>query len=182
MPIKSFNRSDLFAFTALLMSMLAVFVSIYEAKILKEQQMIMLSQEKTAVWPYVKGLMSYKYSPDKIEIKYTIENKGIGPSKIRKMALQFNGREITDYLELIDSLGQYFPDSADLGVSFAMAKGEVLSPNESLEALSIESKRFDGDLGVVRNLLLHYDICYCSVYDECWSIKDDDNMERELCD
>ena len=62
---KNFDRSDLIAVAALLMSMLALFVSIYEARILKAQHKIMLSQERNAVWPYVDGHLTYQYT-DKI--------------------------------------------------------------------------------------------------------------------
>lgn len=178
---KRLDRSDFISLTALLMSMVAVFVSIYEAKILKEQQLIMLSQEKTSVWPYLDGVLNFEYS-EKVRISFEFENKGIGPSKIRRMGLILNGTEIADYVSLVDSLEHYFPKDVDLGVSYQPAEGDVISPGEKFTTLMIESNRFPGDLQQVRKMDLRFDVCYCSVYDDCWHIDLQDKRKREPCD
>jgi hypothetical protein len=175
------DRSDYLALAALLLSIMALFVSIYEARILKQQQMIMLAQEKTAVWPFLDGQFSFEYS-DKVRIRYTLENKGIGPSKIRRMDLLFNKKQIDSYTELVDSIGRYFPDTADLGISYRPAQGDVISPDEQIETLFIESGRFPGDLDRIRDLQLHFEVCYCSVYDDCWRVRNEDAGELEVCE
>lgn len=175
------DRSDYLALAALLLSMMALFVSIYEARILKEQQQIMLAQEKTSVWPYLDGRLAYEYS-DKIRIRYTLENKGIGPSKIRRMKLLFDDHPIESYTELLDSLDQFFPDSSDVGVSYRVAEGEVISPDEKMELLVIEGLRFPNDWQKVRELNLQFDLCYCSVYDDCWRLWGNDREEQEACE
>ncbi len=177
----NFDRSDFISVTALIMSMVAVFVSIYEARILKEQQLLMQEQEKTSVWPYMDGILSYEYA-EKIRIRFEFENKGIGPSKIRRMRLLLNGTEVRDYISLIDSLDAYFPVVADLGVSFQPAEGDVISPGEKITTLLIESNRFPGDLNKIREMDLRFDLCYCSVYDDCWSIDPEDKQVRTPCD
>lgn len=175
------DRSDFLSLAALLLSIMALFVSIYEARILKQQQEIMLTQEKTSVWPYLDGQLSYEYS-DKIRIRYTLENKGIGPSKIRRMSLMFNEKQIDNYIELVDSLNRYFPDTTNLGISYMPAKGDVISADEKIETLFIESKRFPGDLETIRDLQLHFDVCYCSVYDDCWRVRNEDGGALEVCE
>lgn len=177
---KKLDRSDFIAFTALLMSMMAVFVSIYEARILKEQQLIMLSQEKTAVWPYLAGTLNFEYA-DKIRIQYEVENKGIGPARIRQMALTLNKDVIDGYQMLLEKITAYFPNSADVGVSFRLLDGQVLSVGETVVPLMIESRRFPGDLEKIRNLELNFDICYCSVYNDCWSIEKGAGGEQPAC-
>lgn len=175
------DRSDYLALAALLLSMMALFVSIYEARILKEQQMIMLTQEKTSVWPFLDGQFSYEYS-DKVRIRYALDNKGIGPAKVRQMNLLLNGKVVDGYLELVDSLLLYFPDVADMGISYMPAQGDVISPNEKVEILHIESNRFPGDLEKIRNLDLAFDICYCSVYNDCWQVRENDQEEQVVCE
>lgn len=178
---KTFDRSDIISLTALLMSMVAVFVSIYEARILKEQQLIMQTQEKTSVWPYLDGALSYEYS-DKIRIRFDFENKGIGPAKIRKMTLLFQEEPIKDYVDLMNKLDTFFPKEADMGVSYKLVEGDVISPGEQFTNLQIESNRFPGDLSKLRELDLHFDVCYCSVYDDCWSIDHQDTRNRPACE
>jgi hypothetical protein len=161
--------------------MVAVFVSIYEARILKEQQIIMQNQEKTSVWPYIDGQLSYRYA-QQLEISFDFENKGIGPAKVRKMDLIFNGAVVSDYTVLLDSLDNYFPEEANMGASFQPATGDVLSPGEEVTSLLIQSDRFPGDVQRIRNIALQFDLCYCSVYDECWAIDQNDHSLRIPCE
>ena len=53
--LPKFSRADVTSFIALMVSLGALFVSIYEANIMREQQMIMQSQQKTSVFPYLNG-------------------------------------------------------------------------------------------------------------------------------
>ena len=48
-----FSRAEVTSFIALVVSLGALCVSIYEANIMSEQQMIMQSQQKTSVFPYL---------------------------------------------------------------------------------------------------------------------------------
>lgn len=177
---KNFDRSDLIAVAALLMSMLALFVSIYEARILKAQHKIMVSQERTAVWPYVDGNLIYQYA-DSILIVYQLENKGIGPSRIDKMNLQINGQNIEDYGRLRELLRAYFPDSIAVELSLINMSNQILSPGEQVQTLAIQLSRFAGDIEQVRDLTIDYQVCYCSIYDECWYFANQNEGANQSC-
>lgn len=178
---KRIDRSDIISITALLMSMMALFVSIYEANILKAQQKIMVSQERTAVWPYVDGYTHYEYA-DQITVAYQLENKGIGPSRIRNMQLTVNGQEVSNYSELKQALQDYFPDTVKLNPSFLSFDNQILTPNETVETLAIEISRFPGDIEKVRALPISYTVCYCSIYNDCWYFVDRNDGQDKSCD
>lgn len=177
---KNFDRSDLIAVAALLMSMLALFVSIYEARILKAQHKIMVSQERTAVWPYVDGYLIYQYA-DSILIEYQLDNKGIGPSRIDNLELKVNGQFIGDYGTLRTVLTDFFPDSVDVELSLAHMSNQILSPNEQVRTLAIQVSRFSGDIDKVRELTISYQVCYCSIYDECWYFANQNEGQNLPC-
>lgn len=177
---KNFDRSDLIAVAALLMSMLALFVSMYEARILKAQHKIMVSQERTAVWPYVDGYLIYQYA-DSILIEYQLENKGIGPSRIDNLDLEVNGQSIEDYSTLRELLTTFFPDSVDVELSLVNMSNQILSPNEQVRTLSIQLSRFSGDIDKVREFTINYQVCYCSIYDECWFFSNQNDGKNQAC-
>jgi len=177
---KNFDRSDLIAVAALLMSMMALFVSIYEARILKAQHKIMVSQERTSVWPYVDGNLTYQYA-DKVLIDYVLENKGIGPSRIGQMDLWVNGQPISDYATLRELVNAYFPDSILVDLSLVDMENQILSPSEQVQTLSLQFERFKGDVELVRNFSVNYEVCYCSIYDECWFFDGRNNGKNQPC-
>ena len=177
---KNFDRSDLIAVAALLMSMLALFVSIYEARILKAQHKIMVSQERNAVWPYVDGHLSYQYT-DKILIEYQLENKGIGPSRIDRTQLSVNGQVVESYGQLSKQLKTYFPDSVEVDLALVDMTNQILSPEEQVQVLGIQISRFKNDIDRVRDIKVNAEVCYCSIYGECWYFEDQNEGQNIPC-
>lgn len=177
---KNFDRSDLIAVAALLMSMLALFVSIYEARILKDQHKIMVSQERNAVWPYVDGHLTYQYT-DKILIEYQLENKGIGPSRIGQSQLRVNDRAVESYSQLSEQLSAYFPDSVEVDLALVDMTNQILSPEEQVQILGIQVSRFKNDIELVRNFTVSAEVCYCSIYNECWFFEDRNEGQNLPC-
>lgn len=78
---------------AMVISSLALMVSVYEASILK-------SQQEAMVWPYVK--IDVSYSAEGFTI--AAYNNGIGPALINSMEVSYNGEAVKDYLALLDLL------------------------------------------------------------------------------
>ena len=78
---------------ALVISCLALMVSVYEAQILK-------SQQKAMVWPYVKLDVSYSSQG----FSLYAYNNGIGPAIINSMEVSYDGEAVKNYDELLDAL------------------------------------------------------------------------------
>lgn len=75
LPKNRLDRSDKISIFAIVLSFMAVSVSLYEANILRDQQEIMQDQQKASVWPYVQAQLFFEYS-DKLWIRIDVENKG----------------------------------------------------------------------------------------------------------
>ena len=160
--------SQIASLIAVMVSISALAVSIYEARIMKEQQQLMVSQQKTSVWPYVKGNTLLRF--DSVSsIRVVLENKGIGPALIDDIQLSINGSVATDYTDLNDKLGAIFKDHVYY-LSLASLSEHVLAPGEILELMKVRFPPFNDDYIVVSEMEIGYDLCYCSVYEECWKV------------
>lgn len=167
-----FSRAEVTSFIALVVSLGALCVSIYEANIMREQQVIMQSQQKTSVFPYLVQNIRYSFGA-KGEFIYELENKGIGPAKIKNASLTLNKKPVSSYMEIKNKLDEIFPKEADYGLSFSSPDGYFISPKEKKVAIKITFNNFENSMNLVRNLNFEYDINYCSIFEECWKINYD---------
>lgn len=172
--LPKFSRAEVTSFIALVVSLGALCVSIYEANIMREQQMIMQSQQKTSVFPYLVQDMRYSFG-DGGEYIYELENKGIGPAKIKSATLTLNKKPVNSFLEIKNELDKIFPAAADYGLSLSNPDGYFISPKEKIIAIQITYKKFENSINLIRNLNFEYDIRYCSIFDDCWDLNADKN-------
>lgn len=171
-----FSRAEVTSFIALVVSLGALCVSIYEANIMREQQMIMQSQQKTSVFPYLVQDLRYSFG-DGGEFIYEIENKGIGPAKIKSATLTLNKKPVNSLVEIKNELDEIFPEEADYGLSLSSPNGFFISPKEKIVAIKITYKKFKNSMDLIRNLTFKYDIIYCSIFDDCWDINADNKED-----
>jgi len=78
---------------ALVISVIAMITSIYEANIMK-------SQQKAMVWPYIKA--SEAYNSKGFAVK--VFNNGTGPAIIKSVEVTYKDKPIKDVNQLLDSL------------------------------------------------------------------------------
>lgn len=149
------NRS-LVALSAIFISTATLFVYIYQAGIMQKQL-------RTAVWPHIEWLKSVNSNGLYLEV----QNKGIGPARVKKVNLYLDDKPVADLTEMFQvltdsSFAEYF--------GYSIVEGRVMGPGESIIAFEIA----DGEMGkriweALKARNFRYTICYCSVYDECWT-------------
>jgi hypothetical protein len=148
--------------TEMIVSLSVIFVSIATLFVYVYQARIMQSQLHASVWPYVEwGTTNYK----KFEI--IVQNKGIGPALVKNLQMKIDGKKISGYAELLDSLfgkkrQKYFFITSYLNRR-VLAAGEIVKPIQvegSLFATKIDS--------ALRKHNFELEICYCSIYNDCW--------------
>lgn len=169
------NKSEFSSLLAVLISLSALTVSLYEAHLMQVQQGILLDQQNASVWPFLEATNNFTSDKDGSYLNYSIINKGIGLAKINQATLLINGKTVSSYQELteqIDDILRKHDDSynlKELMVSFGESSG-VMSSNESFNYLTIEMPKSDRfNASVIGSLLkVEYELCYCSVYKECW--------------
>ncbi|MEO1263126.1 MAG: hypothetical protein AAFZ15_30230 [Bacteroidota bacterium] len=121
-PLTRFDRSDWLSILAVVVSSIALAVSIYETGILKEQSSMMQAQQKASVWPYLEMVGSYIYD-EKVTVSFAFENKGVGPARIESFKILIDGEEYADYAALYKFFKKSLSKEAPPGFSLNKLSG-----------------------------------------------------------
>ena len=169
----------LVSLSAVVLSICGLFVAIYETSLMREQQEIMRQEQYASVWPHI------EIGPSSLDDIYQIriQNTGVGPAQIRGAAIKWNGNIIENWYELGQKLTGI--DSLRVG-RIKLINGSVLPPSQEPDYIY----RIDASLSEYRYQLsqkidletwrgnLNVDICYCSVYEECWTTSLQNSIRR----
>jgi len=178
------------AVLAILISSATAFISLWEARIMKEQQQILMDQKNASAWPYVNvsGENTYDSEANTVKVVNTIENKGVGPALLGDIKYSVDGYEVETY-SYLDKLEELYPD---LNISFNknhQINHMVLSSGEAIEFLTFKihdlDKLKDKDINISRILnetRIKLDFCYCSIYKDCWQHDQDKKGEYDPCE
>lgn len=132
-----------------------MFVYIYQTRIMQKQQHV-------AVWPYVEFLPSF--GPHGYYIEIT--NKGIGPALVKNVTIKLNGKEVSDLSEMF----QILTDSSFTEYGYSTVRGRVIAPSEVIRAFEISDPQYaEAIRKKMAEQKFEYEICYCSVFNECWT-------------
>ncbi len=158
---KKFNwlKTELIvAFSAILISLCSLVVSIYESSIIREHQ-------RASVWPNIDFGKNINHSSG---FTYIVKNSGIGPAKINYINFWLEDELITSY----ETLVKHVSDSTEVGYFCGTVTGVVLLPSEIIEIFGIK----DMDAALRMNTLnkkMSVELSYCSIYDECWVLNEE---------
>lgn len=145
------------ALSALVLSMCGVFVAIYEASLIRRSQ-------RAAVWPHVE--IKTSLNPGSVVIR--AQNVGVGPARVHALTLSHSGKHSPRWTSLAEIVGL-----RGSGLSFYQSTlgGRVLPADPDEETIF----RVEGEASVTNRLAralldgtVDLEVCYCSVYDECW--------------
>jgi len=150
---------------AILISTLALVVSIYEANLLKEQQ-------RSMVWPYVNITMQYNSEGFRVQA----ENDGIGPALIHSIEIRHQELALTSWFDVLDRLQPGHQIGYDIMQSNTL-NGTVLKAGEVKTLMGLPWREDTRPLAEQINQL-QYRICYCSVLDDCWVLSSEDPTPR----
>ena len=155
---KSLDAATLFSALALLVSFAALFVSFYETSILE-------TQNNAAVWPYSELYTTYDSQGFAIEIA----NRGIGPARITEVVLKVDGNNPKDPLDFAAMVA-----GEDPGFGYDIIKANtisdgVLSAGGTLTLFAVPwTPRTRDVINSFDIKRLEANICYCSIFGECW--------------
>lgn len=162
------NRST--ALAAVFISLCALYVSVQEMRLMREQQ-------RVSVYPHLS--FSRSYSGDGFSIY--LKNSGTGLARINSVQLTNGEQYFENWLEVS---AHYMPEGKAFGydrIFTSTINGEVLTPGESARLLFLkwdaDIRKFEQD---IRELKMR--ICYSSLLDEHWILENDDRQEsKQAC-
>jgi hypothetical protein len=155
---KGLKSEMIVAVAAIVVSVMTLFVYIFQAR-------IMMDQQHTSVWPYVEWSTTF-ISEDAQEFYLEVVNKGVGPALIKQETLSLNGKEYQNYKEMLgELLGEDKRDA--LWIVYSSIDNRVLAPGESAKIFHVKNWK-EARIPEVNYSGLAYSVCYCSIYDDCW--------------
>lgn len=154
---------------ALIISIIAMVTSIYEAGIMK-------SQQKSMVWPYLS--VTQHYDSEGFGIK--IINKGTGPAIVTSVQVDYNGVPIENKDVLFDSMNPDRTFGYDILRNTSIAN-YVFTSGEEIMLFGLP---YNDETRVILNEIpeLRMRVGYKSVLDEHWyyDSKDDKHYKKEF--
>lgn len=148
---KTFDPEKLIAYSALILSLCAIVIAVYEVSILEEQK-------HAAVWPRL--FIARNTGMDTHEV--VIKNAGVGPAQILAVEVRVEGKPMRTWNEAVEAV----TGEASFPMGKSTITNRVLPAGEDVYPLRMQ--------GEVANMLnasrdqLTLKVCYCSIYDRCW--------------
>ncbi|WP_340102667.1 hypothetical protein [Rhodohalobacter sp. 8-1] len=157
------SPQTMIALSAVVLSVCGLFISMYEASLIREQQ-------RASVWPNVEIQPSIRNDT----LKIFVVNSGIGPARIMKTSVMLEGEVKDNWGDVMSDFTFQRNETSDYQ---SLIQGSVLPPNSGQQMIfRIASNESDPQSNLAiqmgRSILqedLNISICYCSVYDECWT-------------
>jgi len=151
-----------------LSSTVALAVSVFALALGAWQTRLMQGQARASVWPFLTLGYSYSNDTDTDGFVWRVDNNGVGPARIETISVTLDGKPMKTWREVLKALGVTKPTKA----STSSLHGEVIPPSLNREttitAIRVNEREaaemFKGAVDRFR-----MDICYCSVYDDCWT-------------
>jgi hypothetical protein len=160
------------AVLAVVIGVCTMFVYIYQAR-------IMSKQTHAASWPYLEIIFSN--APKQFTI--LVKNKGAGPAIVKKAVVRLDQAIYADSQKNIDSVAFLLTGSRELLSGYTNVNSRVLSPEEEIAFIEVsDSASVELLLQSLRQHEVKLEICYCSVFDECWKAVDGKVESCEDCE
>ena len=150
------NTDRILSIAAILISVLVLVVSISEVRVMR-------STQKASAWPYVEILFNY----DEESFEMEVRNTGLGPAKLHQMTFTLPDTSFHEpgfRIWLRELLGQ------GTGITWSTVEHRVLPPGERITFFSIQDSLATAKLKGI-NQVPDFELCYCSVYEDCWITK-----------
>ncbi len=147
--------------------------SAIETRATLEQTRIVSKQLGSSLWPYV--TFRKVIGPHSMTIGYA--NDGLGPALVRSFSVFEDGRpqgRLREIGSLFDANTSKRVGESDLGI------GSVLRPSESITILTIEDDRFNVSRAEAGTARARFQICYCSLLGDCWSLRSEDTEPQSV--
>ena len=150
-----------------LTSGLALGVSIFALAIGAWQTRLMQGQAHASVWPFVALGYTYNCNTDMNGFVWHVDNNGVGPARIESVTLRLDGKPMKGWTEVLKALGATGP----INVSTTSFNGDVIPPSLNRETTINAIRVHQREVATLfKNAVDRFqmEICYCSVYDDCW--------------
>lgn len=158
-------------------SLCAVFVSVYQAHILGKQQEVMAQQQRimtesarAQLWPRLSIGLNRSFDRDRspTQFELVVENEGTGPAIVEEVRMTLDGKPMGGYRDLWRASN--YPDTAYAALSNARFTGTVVQAGEDrlVFGLTVNPELMRHFVGWLEDTRAPWtvEVCYRSVFDE----------------
>ncbi|MGA8276618.1 MAG: hypothetical protein WB784_00245 [Rhodanobacteraceae bacterium] len=153
---------------ALTVSALALAVGSYQTLLMQRQTRLMQVQARASVWPRIDIGYAYAGSGSNTGFQLRLENNGVGPAIVHWVRVTMDGKAIHHWTEVLSAV----MGSGTAHAEFTGVRNIVIPPSTNRDtvvtALSVQDADIAKKIYDVRDRL-DMKVCYCSVYDDCWT-------------
>ncbi len=174
------DRSLIISLVAVAISLIGTLVSIYEARVLRDQQNLLVEQKSASAWPLVAVQSDISVSGDTMAtLVFSIENLGIGPAILGDVRYRYRNKDYETY-SIVKAMRKDIselerPDMEGFQISSVQnyqIDSLVLPPERETKIFTAKiiggnnyaSLRLANELA--NQVAINF--CYCSVYGDCW--------------
>ena len=164
---RKISRSDITSLLAVIFSIAALVVSVIQARIMADQQTVMVAQQKAAVWPYVEVRNGLNLA-DSLVYSVVAENKGVGPAIVQGLSIEIQGNVYDNFDDFSKALTGLIGEEGYMVTRFGITqkRKNVYKPGESRVLFEVNIYNVDGYRDKVGSF--NVNLTYCSIYDDCW--------------
>jgi len=132
--------------------------------VLKEQTKSIQEQQHASVWPRL--LIAQNIGNG--NFGYSLSNKGVGPAQIKKVVVRVDRQPQKDWdevVKVIAGLEQYDRSKSTIN-------NRIVRQGDSYQVLEFPARKVANKF-IENSERVSIEICYCSIYDRCWSLLQD---------
>ena len=159
------------ALSAMFMSVVSLVVAIEHGRTMQRMADANTRMVEANSWPFLEFVTHNLDEQGKGDIRLTITNQGIGPARIQTLEMWYNGQPIASPTELAKECCQKDLHQHALW-SIGLAAPSILRAGDHTNFFEVPlneiNKDFWDKLAVERDKIT-VRMCYCSVFDECWT-------------
>jgi hypothetical protein len=153
-------------------SIVAMIVGACALYITWDQARVMRAQQHAAVWPILTIDRATDTIDDRFLTNFNISNAGVGPAILKSAELKTGETQLASWAEYREKLPETMRETSS--VSHTSINGRVLAAADGFQPYGLSWVRDDitrDDFKAVQFALsdIVLEICYCSVFDRCWT-------------
>ena len=177
---KELDQSLVATLALAVISLCALFVSIYQTRVLSlqqevmaEQQRIMTESAKAQLWPNVDLGIHREVNDDTLtKIDFEVSNTGTGPAIVDGVNIKYKGQYVRNVFELLKLTNL---DTAFESLSTSQLSHRVIQAGEEFDFLSITGKKntlLDSLNSELDEGSMVITVCFRSTFNEYWLLTD----------
>ncbi|HEY3639313.1 MAG TPA: hypothetical protein VGK90_14285 [Rhizomicrobium sp.] len=157
----------------LLVSVSSLIVAVVHSQTLEKMAEANAKLVEANSWPYLGYGTGNSEGPNQDSIELRVTNDGVGPAKIEAAELKWQGTAYRNATDFLRACCGYKAAPSNDRLWMDLMTGRVLRAGETINFITLF--RTPGDDQTWKKLdrarlspALSVNICYCSVFDECW--------------